>query len=237
MKKSVIILLVALSLIYTSCEKIDGEGPVVTETRNVSNFKSISVSIPGTVNYKIDPVYKVEISAQQNILDVLQTSLVGDELVLKVKNGVSIKDHENIVVTISAPYANSINLSGSAEFTVLGTLTATDCAVRISGSGNINIPQIAVSNKLNATISGSGDIHISAGTAKEEDLRISGSGNIDFANVAADKATTQISGSGDMWVNLSQQLNATISGSGSVHYRGQPLISTQISGSGKVVPF
>jgi hypothetical protein len=238
MKKSVIIVLSAVSMLFfSSCEKVIGEGPIVTETRAVTGFKSVSVSISGKVNYKIDPVYKVEIQAQQNILDILQTNKIGDELVIKFQDGKRVKDHEEILVTISAPFAEGVNLSGSAEFDLINMLTASNLNLRVSGSGNINVFQATLTDKLTATISGSGNIKVLNGTSKNESLKISGSGKIDLSNVLAEKATTEISGSGDMKVNLSQKLDAFISGSGSVYYRGNPLISTHISGSGKVQPF
>src|SRR5262245_39221744 len=157
MKNSILIMLSAVSLfIYTSCEKVVGEGPVVTETRNVNNFKEVSVSIGGTVNYKIDPVYKVEVSAQQNILNVLQTNIVGNQLVVKIKDGVRVREAD-ITVNISAPYPDYINLSGSGNFNLQGMLNAA---------------------KLKANISGSGNITAQGGVTQEQDLRISGSGNI-----------------------------------------------------------
>ena len=238
MKNLIIVLLAVLGIgSFTSCEKVVGEGPVVTETRSVTGFKSVSVSISGKVNYKIDPVYKVEIQAQQNILDILQTNKVGNELVIKFQDGKRVKAHEEILVTIGAPFAEGINLSGSAEFNLVNSLSASNLNLRISGSGNINIVQAELTDKLTATISGSGNIAVSTGTVKNESFKISGSGNINAGNVMAEKATTMISGSGNIQVSPSQSLDATISGSGSVYYHGNPIITTHISGSGKVKPF
>ncbi len=238
MKNVIAILLAAIGMIsFTSCEKVTGEGPVVIETRSVSNFKTVSVSISGKVNYKIDPVYKVEIQGQRNILDVLQTNKVGDELVIKFQDGKRIKSHDDIIVTISAPFAESVNLSGSAEFNLTGNVVSDDMRLRISGSGNINVAQVTLSDELNATVSGSGNITVSNGGAKNASLKVSGSGNIRAANVQVEKATAEISGSGDMQVNVSQRLDASISGSGSVRYKGNPIISSHVSGSGRVIPF
>lgn len=238
MKNIVFILLAVFSVtLIASCEKVVGEGPVVTETRSVTGFKSVSVSIGGKVNYRIDPVYKVELQAQQNILDILQTNKVGDELVVKFQDGKRVKDNEDIIVTISAPFAESINLSGSGDFDLVNQLIATNLSLRVSGSGNLNVSQATLTDKLTATVSGSGNIIVANGAAKNESLKISGSGNINAGNVGAEKATTDISGSGNIHVNLSQNLDASISGSGSVYYRGNPVISTHISGSGKVQPF
>lgn len=235
------VILLALSAIcvlsFTSCEKVVGEGPIVTETRAVAGFKRVGVSISGKVNYKIDPIYKVEVQAQQNILDILQTNKVGDELVIKFQDGKRVKAHEDIIVTISAPMAEGVNLSGSANIDLINPVAAPSLALRVSGSGNINVFQAAITDQLTATISGSGNINVSSGTARNENLTISGSGNIDFRDLAAEKVISKISGSGNIRVNCSQQLDATISGSGSVFYRGTPAVTTHISGSGKVMPY
>lgn len=224
-----------LALAFTSCEKVVGEGPLVTETRNVTDFKKIAVSISGKVNYKIDPVYKVEVQAQQNILNILETKKIGDELIIKFQDGKNVRSHEEILVTISAPYAEAIRMSGSAAFYLQNTLTASNVDLSVSGSGFINLSNIALSDKLTGNISGSGNITIVNGMAKNQNLTISGSGHIDAENVQVEKSVVRISGSGNMKVNVSQDLDATISGSGSVMYRGTPVVTTHISGSGKVV--
>jgi len=226
----------AALLTSSSCKKVVGEGDLQTETRNITDFSGVSASIGGKIYYKIDPVYKVEITAQRNILDVIEATKTSGHLLLKVKEGVRIKSNEEITVNISAPTADYLHLSGTGDLAVIGNINAVNLDMAISGTGNITVQSVSVTDKINANISGTGDITVQSGVAKNEDLRISGSGKLFIDGVAAEKATTTISGSGDMQVNLSQALDATISGSGSVYYRGHPLISTSISGSGKVKP-
>ena len=226
----------AALLTSSSCKKVVGEGDLQTETRNITDFSGVSASIGGKIYYKIDAVYKVEITAQRNILDVIQASKSNGHLLLKVKDGVRIKSNEEITVNISAPTADYLHLSGTGDLAIIGNIISTNLDMGISGTGNITVQSVTVTDKIDANISGSGDINVQSGVARNEDLRISGSGKLFIDGVIAEKATTTISGSGDMQVNLSQALDATISGSGSVYYRGNPLISTSISGSGKVKP-
>jgi hypothetical protein len=219
---------------FPSCRKVEGEGPVQTEVRAITDFTGVSAGIGGRINYIISPVFKVEIIAQRNILDVLETTKINNHLLIKTRDGVRIKNNEDIVVNISAPTADYLHLSGSGNLAVSGNIIASNLGMSISGSGNIFIPAVSIANKIDAVISGSGNIQVMAGTAKEESLRISGSGKLQLDGVIAEKAT--ISGSGNMQVNSSQTLDATISGSGSVYYRGIPRVSTSISGSGRVFP-
>ena len=241
MKRSVVVVAVvavaAVLIIFPSCRKVIGEGSLVTELRSVGNFTGISSEMSGKVNFTIAPVYKVEITAQRNILDVLQTNVVNGVLHIDFKNSVRVKAYEDITINITAPAADYFRLSGSGNMDVHGDIGASNLQVKLSGSGNIAIDKAVIANKIDADITGSGNISIMNGLAINEDLHISGNGTIDLAGVTAENATTQSSGSGDMKVMLSKKLDVKISGSGSVYYRGNPVISTHISGSGRVLPF
>lgn len=226
----------AALLTASSCKKVIGEGDLQTETRNITDFSGVSASIGGKIYYKIGPLYKVEITAQRNILDVIQATKINGHLLLKVKDGVRIKSNEEITVNISAPTADYFHLSGTGDLVTTGNISAADLDMSISGSGNLTVSAVSIAGKIKAAISGSGNINVLAGSAKNEELRISGNGNLLLEAVAAENAETKISGSGDIKVNVSQSLDATISGSGSVYYYGNPRITTNISGSGRVRP-
>lgn len=231
-----LLLLTGFSFLLTSCEKVVGEGPVVTQTRNAASFTGIDFRIPGNIEYRQDSTYKVEITAQQNILDVLESYVSSGRLILRFKNDVRVRDHEQILINITAPAQSSIRLSGSGNFRSTGQMITPNMTLDLSGSGNIFLDQLTTTD-IHSTISGSGNITLDNGTGRDLQLKVSGSGNMDLADVFANRATTNISGSGDIRVRVANMLDATISGSGSVYYRGTPVISTRISGSGRVVPF
>src|SRR5678815_1768642 len=100
--KKIFIMLAAAAVVLTSssCKKVVGEGDLQTETRNITDFSGVSASIGGKIYYKIDPVYKVEITAQRNIHDVKEATKTSEHLLLKVKEGVRIKTNEEITVNI-----------------------------------------------------------------------------------------------------------------------------------------
>ena len=232
---SVLTFLAVSSFIFSSCEKILGEGPVITETRSATSFSGISSEISGIVNFRISPEYKIEISAQRNILDVLQTHVVNGVLHISFKDFVRVRRHEDILINISAPSADYFRLSGAGDLNVRGELVSNNLEVKMSGSGNINIDKVVIADRINAAISGSGNINILNGSVVNEELNISGSGKIEFPGVSTENAVTNISGSGDIKLLVSKKLDATISGSGSVYYHGNPIINTKTSGSGKLI--
>lgn len=238
MRRSLAIWILTAAIIsFSSCRKVIGEGPLVTQARSVSNFTGISSEMSGSAYVTIGPAYKVEITAQQNILDVINTNVVNGVLHIDFKDNVRVREHEDVTVNISLPAADYFRLSGSGNMDVSGNVTANNLKLTLSGSGNIVVQNAVVVDKVDAEVSGSGNISVGNGSAVNEDLDISGSGNIQMIGVTAQNTTTHISGSGDVKVVVSQWLDAHISGSGSVYYHGNPIISTHITGSGKVIAF
>lgn len=237
MKTSKLILILALVIsVIPACRKggpwgIKGKGENITETRSVSGFDEIDLSIDADIYYTQDSVYKVEITAQQNILAVLETKVKNGTLSFDYKRNVW--DHNTVKITIHSPKLRDVELTGSGNFNFQNAITATDLEIDLSGSGEVYFPKLTA-QKLDLSISGSGSVKIADGTVKNEDFEISGSGSIDVVGLAAENAELSISGSGDMKVNVTEVLDVTISGSGSVDYKGNPRITKSISGIGKL---
>jgi hypothetical protein len=89
MRRFTILILAAITtLSIISCRKVIGEGPVVTETKNVTGFNGLAISLPADVVYTQAPAYKVELLAQRNILDQIESPVVNGELRLRFKHNV-----------------------------------------------------------------------------------------------------------------------------------------------------
>ena len=236
MKSLSIMLLGAATLCaFSSCEKIAGEGPVETESRSVNNFSGIATNIDCIVYFKQSPEFNVEISAQRNMLNLIETYNSGNDLILKFKNGVKVGHHTDISVYISAPSVENLQLNGSGDVHFKGDFTGNQFNAALSGSGNLIIDHLQIKDALTASVSSSGNVRVLAGTVNTESVKISGSGNVDLLAVKATAALAKINGSGTLKVNVTQKLDVTVSGSGNVFYYGNPVINSHISGSGRVV--
>jgi len=222
-----------MALAFTSCEKINGKGGTISETRYETGYTGISLAMSATVYYTQDSVYSLEITGQQNVIDRIVTEVEGSDLVIKLKKGVHLGAHDPVSVFITAPEVRSLNISGSGNLYAENLWEGDDLSVNISGSGDLSVSSLWA-NRFHANISGSGDIQVLNGQAGWEELKISGSGTIDVRNVSASEVYTTTSGSGDTYVQASSLLDVTISGSGNVWYLGTPVINTHISGSGNI---
>ncbi|PZF74027.1 head GIN domain-containing protein [Taibaiella soli] len=229
-----LVLVLCSSCGLSSCEKISGQGPVVTEVRTINNFTGINTSIEGDVYVYQDSVYKVELLAQQNILDAIESSVDNGVLNIGFKSSVRIGPHDRIKVYITMPAVRSLAVSGSGLLSALQPIEADDVELKIAGSGNISLSSLA-GNKVSGTIAGSGNITVLDGSAYSEQININGSGLLDLAGIASQNADVNLSGSGASKVNIQKVLNASISGSGTIYYTGNGQINSNVSGSGKVV--
>jgi hypothetical protein len=235
--KQFAILAAILSLLplLNSCKKVSGSGDIVTETRAVTGFHGVSLSMEADVAFLDDSVYEVKISAQQNIIDVIETPVEGTDVVIKLKDNTVLGKHDPIHVFISGPNISRFTISGSGSISLNNILTGNSISTNISGSGNITGSGI-VANDLSTVISGSGNCEFLSGTLNFEHLNISGSGNIKVSAVSSDTCFATISGSGNILVNVAKYLDGTISGSGNIRYYGNPIINSHISGSGNIGP-
>lgn len=234
MKQSMLILAIicALSLLFSSCRKVVGSGPTISETRSASGFDAISLCMDAEVTIQQDSAYSVEVRAQQNIMDEIKTDVSGSTLTIKHRNNVWIKS-DPIYITIHMPNLNTLDVSGSGKIQTLNTIQTGSFSADVSGSGTIVLSGLNSTN-ANFKISGSGEVQCKSGTVSALNTDISGSGAIYTQYMLAQRADCETSGSGTTKVWVEKNLKADISGSGDVYYRGNPIVETHISGSGKV---
>lgn len=210
---------------------IEGNGISRTETRNTEGFNQISSNGDFTVTVMPGNSYSVEITAESNLLPYISTNVDGKILKIRTTGIHSLRQNEPIEIYITTPVLNGLSLSESGLIET-GSFLSTDFDLSVSGSGDIKTK--ISSDKIKANVSGSGTILIE-GDATNTNFVISGSGKIRTYNLLQEQCQAAISGSGDMYVNTSQLIDARISGSGRVYFVSHPTIRTSISGSGDVV--
>lgn len=232
-----IVPVLCIGLTTASCGKgkvfgIKGKGTNVKQSRSLSNFDQLELSIDADVYYVQDSEYSVEISAQSNVLSYLKTEVKDNELEIEFERNVF--SHSKITITVHAPNIREFEINGSGRIEAQQAVTAGSLKLEVNGSGDMVFNGLTASF-LEAEIEGSGNVKISSGTVDHEKLRISGSGNIDIPGITAKNASAHISGSGDITLRATDYLDANISGSGNIRYYGNPAMNVNVSGSGKII--
>lgn len=192
--------------------QVKGSGNLKTESRTVGNFQRIESRGAANCEVKVGTAVGLKITADDNILPLIETKVEKGVLIISTKGSYSTKNPTRAVITVP-------NLDGFA----------------IHGSGDAKIDGIR-GNAFAVAINGSGGV-LGRGQTESVTASISGSGDIDFSNVRARKATASIAGSGDIDVHATESLTASIQGSGDIAYRGNPKnVQKSVAGSGNVRP-
>ncbi len=209
---------------------INGDGPTVSEEISLRNFDGIDLRISADVYIRQGAEQEVIIEGQRNIIDEIERDV--DDGIWEIETDRCIRSYDDLRIYITVPNVTLLRVSGSGDIISENTLVADDIEMTISGSGTIDAALDA--DDINAKIPGSGDIFLE-GQADQLVLSISGSGDFRAFDLPLRSANINISGSGDVNVRVSDELDVRISGSGDVSYKGNPQVDASISGSGRVI--
>jgi hypothetical protein len=156
---------------------------------------------------------------------VAQTTLVSNELDLKVSGSGSIKAEVQVSGDLEA------DVSGSGDIEVKGSAQSLDSD--ISGSGDVKA-SVKILGESSFSIAGSGKIIVD-GSSKNLETRISGSGSVRGENFQVEKCSVKVAGSGNVSIHVTEELEVNVAGSGDVRYKGDPKrVNNNSSGSGSV---
>ncbi len=230
--------IIAIGLLLTSCEEfnfcINGEGDIVTETIEISDFSAVSLIGADDIVISYGDTLEVTATGHANIIDRLKTNVNGNTWNVRLETGC----HSNyeLTVYITMPDVEEISILGSGDIYVNDFINGGDLELNISGSGDIELNQMEGCPKIDADITGSGDINLEGETPDLETLDVSilGSGNFVAYPAITSEAFISIAGSGDCYVSTIDFLDVQITGSGDVYYKGTPEVDLKVTGSGNV---
>ncbi len=235
--KQVYLLLGAILIIIgaTSCWKdriVRGNGDLTQETRTVAEFNGIRSVGSFNVELRHDSIERVEIDAESNLLNHIETTVANNILTISPESGVNLKPSKLLKIVVYSPDFKIVNITGSSAVQVEELKSpGKDIVIQISGSGSFT--GAAYAPEIYVNVSGSGSVTL-GGEAEYSEFNLSGSGKIDALNCPINEVRAQLSGSGKIDVFALDILDVTISGSGVVRYKGDPIINSNISGSGKL---
>ena len=131
---------------------------ITKELNNVSNFSSIRVLGSPDVEYRQSNGSKTTVSiyGSDNLVDLLEVSTVNGVLQVNIKKGVKILSGERRLKVIAfSPSLNQVDIKGSADVYLKGTIKGNDLNLNIAGSGDIEAENLQYTN-IFALVKGSG---------------------------------------------------------------------------------
>ena len=210
-------------------------GPLVTEARQISSFTAVDVRGSAKLIITQGSAPSLVVEARRGVLDKVRTTVSGGTLTLDRRGRWftpwTFWGDDQVTYRLTVTDLTKIEAHGSADIQGQQTLVADQ--LEVSGSGSSDITLELKVQTLNVQTSGSGDVSLS-GTADVLNFTSSGSSDLHSRGLQSRVATIKCSGSSDVEVSASQQLNVDISGSGDVSYAGNPAVKSSISGSGDI---
>jgi len=189
-----------------------GSGVTASEDRQVADFTEVQLSGSFEVEVEVGPSKSVRVEADDNIVPLISTAVVGSTLKIATRQGFSTGQPVKVWVTV--PRLLGVDHSGSGSVHAHG-IDGERFVARLQGSGSIRL----------------------AGRADALAATLDGSGALMAADLVTGSATVDLAGSGTAEVHASEHLGVTITGSGAVRYAGEPEdITRNILGSGTIAP-
>lgn len=192
---------------------VEGSGKEVVQTRAVQGgFNALEVTGSAEVEVRRADRCSVEVQGDDNLIDFLETKLVGSTLRVGIKSGVNFTSRRPLKVVATAPSITDVNLSGSGDVVLMG-LEQAGLQVELNGSGEV----------------------VADGTVSSVSLNLHGSGDIDTRRLKAGKANIKLHGSGDIRAFAEEEASVRLHGSGDVVVKGAPKIrDARVFGSGDI---
>jgi Putative auto-transporter adhesin, head GIN domain len=210
-------LVAVLLALFTGCvlnlgrSGVRGSGIVKTESRSVIAFSSIAFNSEGTVTVQQTGKESLTISAEENLLPLLDTHVTNHILSIGTVNNANINPTKSMEFAIEVKSLEGFNMNGAGHIEAKG----------IQGK------------HLTIGLTGAGDMSIE-GAADSLDLNLEGVGNYDGEGFKTKQAKVHSEGVGSAVLNASDRLDAVVSGVGSVEYIGSPKVQKSGQGLGQV---
>jgi hypothetical protein len=176
---------------------LKGSGKTASESRDLSGFHALNISGGIQVDVAAGREFKVEVEADDNLLQAIKTEVDGG--VLRIHTEGKISTSNSMKVRISAPNIDDVDASGAITMN-MSNIKNENLSIESSGGSKI-------------TVSG-----------ETENLRaeLNGATKLDAEGLITRDADIEANGACKANVNVSQRLRADASGASQITYAGSP---------------
>jgi hypothetical protein len=211
-----LLLLFAATIALAGCDHMlllgptmKGSGHQQTVTRPAKAIRWIEASAAMDVTIKIGPTPSIKVTADDNIIRHVTTTLGSDKLTIGFDQPVSTSDKTFVAITL--PSLEGVTASGACHFEIDG-LKQNDFTISLSGACKC----------------------LAKGSVSKETLIASGASRIDVSAIHAQSALVKISGASHAAVNATGVVTGTAEGASKVTLSGPGKSSVQTSGASSV---
>jgi hypothetical protein len=193
---------VALAVLVVGC--VRGEGPLITEQREIRPFSRIEVGAGIALVFRVGPAVPAEVRAQDDILGSVGTEVAGETLTIEARG--NFISTEPVTVTVTAPTLESISLDGGASADIVDLAVE---ALEVSLHGGSRATLAGAAGALRLTANGGSQANLDGLTAVDADVALDGGSKVtarasrSVSGAASGGAELTVSGGAELSVNTS----------------------------------
>ena len=224
-------------LFLSSCrfingERITGDGRITSREVSTPAFNSLEVQGAMHVQLRQDGKHAVRVETDANLQEYVDVFESGGTLVVRPRKGVNLNPSKDVVVYVSGPAFDHIDVSGASRLVSENAIT-TNSELTVEASGATEIKMEVNVPKLYADVSGSSHMDLK-GRAGSFSLESSGASDVKAIDLQTDISTMDISGASSAEITAAKELDVEASGASHVAYRGTPQVRQRTSGASSV---
>jgi hypothetical protein len=219
---------------------ITGSGNLVTKTLDLQDFTKLEIGSNFKVEVSQANTFSVNITVDDNIVDLMDVQKVGSTLHIGLKTGHSYVRVTNRAV-INMPALRGVDVSGASRTNVSGFNANDELQAKASGASTLDFSStkagttgfdVSGASKVtgaleignsNMKVSGASSVDLT-GKASDISLDVSGASNARLENFTVRDANVTASGASSATINATGKLDVDVSGASRLYYLGNPTL-------------
>lgn len=241
--KKILYIVVLILLAQTACKDepcLKGTGSLTTQNRTLpEGIVAITLRDNLPLNIYPDTFNSITLKGGENVLDFVETEVVGNELIIENKNKCNfLRDFDqDIRLELHIRSLQSIYYEGSSNLVLKDTLSAEHFYFEsASGAGDVTLLVKASKSATLKIFDGFSKISL-YGHSPHLSVYNTGTGWNYADHFHCVEAGIEHKGTGDIFVHVDSSLTCYLSGIGNIRYKGSPKLEVKDqSGKGKIIP-
>lgn len=210
----------AIPLLFAACKSkcVEDSGIHLSRELSVKPYDEIKVSGPVKLLLRQDSSYKISISADSNVLELVKAEVSGHELTLKL-DPERYCGTDSIVVTAGIGDLRKLKISEAVKVSTTSKINLNDLTVEMSGATALRLD--VNTGKLTLNNDGVASVNL-VGQAGVNQLKSKGAIDLQAFDFVTGVYDIDIEGAGKSNINVLNDLKVKTTGATEIYYKGNP---------------
>ena len=215
----------------TTPAAVRGTGKRAQETRELASYQRIEIHGPFEVELVPGGTGRAELEGDDNVLPLVRTDVSRGQLIVRLADedggSVTVHTEQGLSLRLHVGNLERLQTHGNVWVRSVGTIRVNSLGLEAHGASTIELPVDC--EELEQEVQGSAVTRLS-GRAETHSVRASGSAQVHAFDLAAEVCIVRTSGSSEVEVHVTRQLDARASGGSRIAHRGNAALTESWTG-------